>query len=327
MRAGLVVETINKYPNLSKSRIARVLHTTYPDLFRTHEDARSAVRFATGASGDKLRRNMKTVTDQWRGPLGLPKPSRNSYVDYNITAKTVGVLSDIHIPSYDAEALNVAVKYLKRRKPEVLLLNGDILDCYHLSNFEKDPRERDILGELKMCRQFLDGFLAEFPRTHIIFKLGNHEDRWERKIISVIPQLAAIEAIRLENVMASAQFGGALPRVTFVGDKRVIRFGKLNIIHGHEWGKTLFDPVNPARTFFLRGKSNAIGGHYHQSSEHTEQDMNRSIVGTWSTGCLCDLSPAYRPLNKWNHGFAYLTAESGGAFQVENFKIIGGRVV
>jgi hypothetical protein len=46
----------------------------------------------------------------------------------------------------------------------------------------------------------------------------------------------------------------------------------------------------------------------------------------FSTGCLCDLRPAYAVLNKWNHGGAIVTVHEGGEFDVTNFRIASGKV-
>lgn len=50
------------------------------------------------------------------------------------------------------------------------------------------------------------------------------------------------------------------------------------------------------------------------------------VTGTWSTGCLCDLHPDYAPLNKWNHGFAFVEVFNGGKFEVQNLFISDGKV-
>ncbi len=77
----------------------------------------------------------------------------------------------------------------------------------------------------------------------------------------------------------------------------------------------------------MRAKANIIGGHQHQTSEHTESNINGKVVGAWSVGCLCDLHPKYRPVNKWNHGFAIVKQFKDGSFEVHNKKIIDGKIV
>jgi hypothetical protein len=46
----------------------------------------------------------------------------------------------------------------------------------------------------------------------------------------------------------------------------------------------------------------------------------------WSTGCLCDLTPRYAVINRWNHGAAIVTVHADGEFDVHNFRIAGGKV-
>jgi hypothetical protein len=105
-----------------------------------------------------------------------------------------------------------------------------------------------------------------------------------------------------------------------------MKAGGLNIIHGHEFSSGFFSPVNIARGLFLRGKVSAMQGHNHSSSEHTESDMNGKITTTWSLGCLCELHPAYLPLNKWNLGFAVVDID-GENFDVRNKRIYKGNIL
>jgi hypothetical protein len=76
----------------------------------------------------------------------------------------------------------------------------------------------------------------------------------------------------------------------------------------------------------LKAKVAAMQGHNHQTSEHTERDMNGRITTTYSLGCLCQLSPQYLPLNKWNHGFAVVEVD-GNEFKVENKRINDGVIM
>ncbi len=114
--------------------------------------------------------------------------------------------------------------------------------------------------------------------------------------------------------------------IVWVDGKRPIRIGKLNVIHGHEYSFGISNPVNPARGFFLRTKVHCIGGHFHQTSAHSEKNLEQTVISTRSTGCLCSLHPDYRPINTWNHGFAFAEVYSDGAFDVQNKIIIKGKV-
>jgi len=77
---------------------------------------------------------------------------------------------------------------------------------------------------------------------------------------------------------------------------------------------------------FTRAKVSAMQGHNHQTSEHTETDMNGKIVTTYSVACLSELHPLYLPLNKWNNGFALVEID-GKEFHVQNKRIYKGKVL
>jgi hypothetical protein len=49
----------------------------------------------------------------------------------------------------------------------------------------------------------------------------------------------------------------------------------------------------------------------------------------YSTGCLCDLSPKYRPFafTKWKHGAAIVEVNPDKTFQVFNFEIKEGQII
>jgi len=106
-----------------------------------------------------------------------------------------------------------------------------------------------------------------------------------------------------------------------VEDQRPVMAGKLPILHGHELPKGVSAPVNPARGAFMRTLSTVLVGHSHRSSGHAESDMWHDETFCWSTGCLCDLTPEYARINRWNWGFALATVHEDQSFDVENLRI------
>jgi len=230
------------------------------------------------------------------------------------------ILSDVHIPFHNP-ALKVALRHGKKEGCNAVILNGDIIDCHELSKFLKDPRKRVFGEEIRVLRMLMDAIRKEFGKSaRIIYKLGNHEERYIHFLIRQAPVFLDIPEFDFKEIMRLDEYG-----VELVGEKRPIALGKLNVIHGHEYNFPIANPVNAARGFFLRAKSHCLGGHLHQSSQHSEKNIEGLVVSTWSTGCLCDLHPEYRPINSWNHGFAIVNVDKDGSFEVENFRIINGK--
>lgn len=322
----LAREYLEKYPDLPTQTIARYLLNDFPDVFRTLSSARSRVRDHRHESSRLIRATpiSQRTPEQKMEALkfsALPKSDYEKQKVFNIPVgnNRILVLSDIHFPYHDEEALSVALDYGLKNKANAIILNGDTIDMYQASRFIKDRRLRDIAGELEMVRNFLELLKTEFS-CPIYFKIGNHEDRYENYLRVNAPELIGIDDFRLENILRFGEYG-----VQLINSKQLIKAGNLNILHGHEFGQSVFSPVNAARGLYTRAKASTIIGHHHQTSEHSEKDLADNVVTTWSIGCLCGLSPEYLPFNKWNHGFGFVTTEKNGDFEFRNLRIINGK--
>ena len=333
IKAITVNEYLAKYPDLPSLTLARKIYKENVELFSSLDGVRSAIRTRRGQNGrhhrEKIKNKVQTEPAQHATAMGIANPFFLPETDETewepfIIPKAVTrllVLSDVHLPYHNVEAVTLAMQYGKDNNVNGIMLNGDILDFYGLSSFEKDPRKRRFSAELEMGREFLRVLRKEFEGVPIYYKLGNHEDRYERFLRIKAPELLDIQEFRLDILLKFGELG-----VQLIDEMRIVQFGRLNIMHGHEFGRSVFSPVNPARGAYMRAKENCIIGHHHQTSSHAEPTMNGKVVNTWSTGCLCELHPAYMPINKWNRGFAYVEREDDGDFTVYNHTIIKGKV-
>jgi len=299
-------------------KLARIIYQDNPLLFNSLETARTALRSIEGKSGSRTAIR-KDIDARPRNPYNLPQSDEAVYEPYNLDAKRLLVLSDIHIPYHSIDALTCAFDYAKGEKPDAILLNGDTLDFFGLSRFAKDPKARSFAHELKTFKEFMD-ILKKTFNAKIYLKIGNHEERYFHFLWMKAHEIVGVEEFELENIIKSRAEG-----IEIIKDKRIMKAGDLNIIHGHEFGGSVFSPVNIARGLFLKGKVSAMQGHNHCTSSHVERDMNGGVVKTWSLGCLCELHPAYLPINKWNHGFSIVDID-GQNFNVRNFTINKGEI-
>ena len=312
-----------KMPTLT---LARIMYSENKEVFKDLEDARTRLRYIEGKNGSKHRQDMAKkemimTEERPKNPWKLPESEETKYDPYYIKEKKIAVLSDVHIPYHSITALSAALDFIQAEKPSAILLNGDILDFYQLSRFGKDPRKRSVAHELQAAREFLD-VLAQFG-AKIYYKIGNHEERYQHYLMAKAPELLGVQQFELQHLLGLHDRG-----IELIGDKRIIKGNDLNIVHGHEFGQSIFSPVNVARGLFLRGKVSAMQGHNHSVSEHTESNMNGDIVTTWSLGCLCELNPAYLPINKWSHGFAMIDLHDNGKdFHVRNYRIHKGKIL
>lgn len=305
-------------------KLARIMYKENNLLFKDYDNARDILRYIEGkiGPGSNARPEYK-VEKRTMTPYNLPKSEETDYTPYKIQGiKNLGIMCDIHAPYHSVDALSVAIKYLKEKKIDGLLLNGDSIDCHKLSRFVKDPKKRDFKYELDVFKSIFE-VLQKQLKCKIIFKLGNHEERYEHFLYTKAHELVGIEEFEFSNILKARARG-----IEVVSDKKIIQANGLNIVHGHEFVGGVFSPVNIARGLYTKAKVCAVQGHNHQTSEHTEPDMLGNIVTTWSVGCLSELHPAYMPINKWNWGVANVELDKNGTdFMMHNKRIFKGKVL
>lgn len=317
------------YPKTGNSPLAEMLYNQNPLLFKDKEDARFHLRGARLATGKKNRKGStkepKFFPNGKHNPYDLPKEEHNFFEPLVIKTDKpikVGLLSDIHFPYQDNKALTLALDKLKEENVDILILNGDIMDCYTESDFNQDPQKKSLIEEIAIVKNFLSVLRKEFPKARIIYKEGNHEYRHKAYLARKSPVLFGFEETSLKNLLSLSEFN-----VEWVDNKRIIEVGKISVIHGHEFSRGFFAPVNPARGFYTKGKKSVIGGHHHQVTSHSAKTLTGDQHVAYSTGCLCDLTPEYAPINEWSHGFAWIELFPDDSFIVHNKKIIQGNKI
>ena len=223
------------------------------------------------------------------------------------------VLCDIHLGVHDKQALIAAMNYIRREKVDTIILNGDILDGARISRHAKTPEQPRFMQELELCKSFLRGLRADFPNARILYKIGNHEDRFEAYLMKNAEELLGLvdfnKLLDLENL-----------GIELVPSSAFMKHPGTFIVHGHEM--RVSGGVNPARSLLLKAFDNTIMGHVHKSSQASGKNLSGVFVRTHTIGCLCKLAMGYMPHSNSNHGFAIV--ESDG--KVRNHWIINGLV-
>lgn len=327
----LVQAGCRAWPDMPSRTLARKLRTANPGVWPSLEAARHAVQHARGRVSGRQPTGLAPIPSTAprvpHNPCKLPASDDKPFLPYEVSVARdtrVLILSDIHLPYHDLAALRAAINEGMAAEVKIVILNGDTLDFHHLSRFVRDPRLRRPKAELQCAHELLDTLGELFPKARKIWKDGNHDERWDIYLMQQAEEVFEVikEHASLDKLLRLADRGWE-----YVTDKRPIYLGKLPVIHGHEYPTPVLGPVNAARGLFLRAKGCALTGHHHQTSEHTEPNICGEIITTWSTGCLCGLSPAYARFNKSNHGAATVDLARSGDFRVRNFRIREGAVL
>lgn len=314
----LAREYCSKYPSTSTRELARIMYKDNSKAFRDLEHARSIIRYYRGAMGNENRTGDRTIFPK----VEIPKADEQAeWTPYEIREFPVALCGDMHMPYHSEDAIQLFIDHCYEIGAKTIVLCGDCMDCYQVSRWSKNPKYRDFPSEVAMMKAFLKSLHEGFPDAKIVYKVGNHEERYEKYLQEHAVALFGLEEISLRNLLGANE-----PWIDWVDNKRVITAKKLHIIHGHEYVFNISNPVNPARGLYTRAKKSSLCFHFHQTSEHSETAINGELATCWSVGCLCNLKPEYMPLNKWNNGFADII-EDGDQYTVHNYRILNGRIL
>ena len=323
-KTELAKSYIRKHKDFTPTQLAKLLVKDYPHEFKDQESARLAIRVLMGKKGVNAR---KKVHVDFRKELELfkkelPKGESEKVEPYHLpkSCTRILLLSDIHLPYHDDDALMAALEFGLEKDVNCIYLNGDTMDMYQLSRHEKNPANRSFSYELDVCRTFLKGLRKMFPNAHVVYKIGNHDERYA-KFINANPQLLGVDEFGLDNLLNFTDL-----RIHEVKSKQWAYAGKLPILHGHEL-PTKSGGVNPARTVQLKLNKQAVVGHFHRETRSNGKQFDDKPYTTYSSGCLCDLYPAYMPINDWTHGFTYVEVDpKNGHYYVQQKTIVDGKI-
>ena len=308
-------------------KLARIMFNENKLIWKNVEDARASLRYIEGKQGAEKKGQVADksfVLDEPRpkNPYSLPPSDEESFIPYKIKGHKKGlIINDIHLPYHSQEALTAMLDYAVTYQPDFIFINGDLLDFHSLSFFQKDPRKKHFAEELEMLKEFIS-ILDRTFKCKIYFKFGNHEERYESFLFQKAKELVGVEEFELKTIIQNR-----CPNIEIITNKRIVDINGLPFIHGHEFGRGVFSPVNAARGLFLQAKHSAVKGDCHTTSEHTEPNIYGKIMTTYSVGALCGLTPQWLPLNKWNHGFATIDLEGTNKYKFRNFRIYKGEIL
>lgn len=326
----LAIEYRTKYgPEMPSLKLARIMYAENNLLFSTLDSARSALRRIEGKNGNESRARYKhnelfMSKDRPKNPYNLPETYQDTRepLILPLICNNILLLSDLHIPYHDINAITIALDYGVTNKVNTIFINGDLLDFHGLSRFEHDPRKRRVKDEFDAAKSFLVTLRKTFPNALIYWLKGNHCTRYEKWLMSKVHEVFDDEYYHMENRLRLNE-----ERITLIDDRQLVKAGKLSITHGHHIMKGFFSPVNSARGVYMKAKQSTIIGHVHKVSTHSETDMDGKVITTWSTGSLCELKPDYSPLvSNYQHGFAHVVVEANGDYTVKNYQIINGKL-
>lgn len=235
-------------------------------------------------------------------------------LELKLSKGNILIASDIHIPFQDALAVKQFINYCAKKQPEVIVLNGDVLDMFMLSRFTKGEG-RNPLEEITECRQLLESLRAVCPNALIYYVIGNHETRLERYVLNKAPELASlVEDVFTILKVQDFKIRGCASLT--INDNLVLKHGTLL---GNKSG---LSAIKEMEASYMSGCT----GHTHRLCKYIARKSGRKFF--WiETGCLCDLNPEYMVNPNWQQGFVSIEIKNGKVHNAKVIEIENGEVL
>jgi len=233
------------------------------------------------------------------------------------------VAGDLHIPFHDPTALALFIAFCKSIQPDRVFLNGDILDCWEISKFDKPLSiKQHLTDELDQGTAFFKALRLAVPDAMIDWLLGNHEFRWERFLGSKAPELYGLKYMTLEEQVDCTAQGVTVHNAHL--PETMVQVGKLLIGH---FAKVNKHSAYTAKNLLDEKGISLIQAHTHRMGAHYRTDYNRTLVA-FEGGCLCSLDPPYLSRPNWQQGWTVVAKDpDSDFFKLTAVEIIKGRVI
>lgn len=229
-------------------------------------------------------------------------------VNLELRNGTVLIGSDFHIwPGEESTCLRAFKKFTEDIKPNVVILNGDVMDfpriSRHPQNWETAP---DPHEEIEAVQDHLADIVSRCKRgAQKFWTLGNHDARFELLLAGSVPQYRKVKGVHLSDHF-DAVWTKAMS--CFINEDN--EAGRTMVKHRLAGG--MHATYNNTR----KGGVSVVTGHLHSQNVRPVSDYTRFDRYGVDTGCVADKEHkafAYHedsPVD-WRSGFALLTYRDG----------------
>lgn len=223
------------------------------------------------------------------------KPRQYEHLELNRLKDGSRVLiafNDMQVPFHDKPSVKAVLRFSQDFEPTHLVVPGDGMDFYMMSDFDKNPsRQFRFREELEQGHRVIKDIELATAKADRYWLDGNHEDRLRRWLwrhgaaISGLPSLEPQKLLHLDD-WTYLTYGSSINVMGVVME------------HGEGGGQ------NMANRMFAKRGTSGICGHSHRL--HDLHVTNAGGAHRYiENGCLCSLRPEFVSRPNWQHAFTY----------------------
>lgn len=224
------------------------------------------------------------------------------------------VCSDVHSLHCDPFARHCFMRAVEMVQPDVIVVNGDLVDFPSISSHPKLPGHfhLNLQQEIDWARDFLRDLRERASDATIFYVVGNHEYRLVRYLADTAPALASLRSLSFGELFGLDEFEVTLIcRSNFLAPSQAQRKADRaenwvviadSYVATHGTSCTKFAAEKELQRFMLPGTS----GHTHRPQVYYHNTLGTGGLSWMSTPMMCHHSDGrdfvHGP-SAWNMGF------------------------
>ena len=171
-QSNLCREYRKRFPDMPTLKLARIIYAENNLRFRDIEAVRNILRYIEGKTGERQRKCIKKTEffmaeNRPKNPYNLPESyeERRDPFILPVCCNNILLISDLHIPYHNIDAVTLALDYGKKEKVNTIemgsqlssdlnsLLNGPygkkiIIELFKWFNFNKNNKFAEVVNDI-----------------------------------------------------------------------------------------------------------------------------------------------------------------------------------
>lgn len=222
------------------------------------------------------------------------------------------IANDFQIPFHDERALLLFKLFLRRERPDWLILNGDFQDFWEISSFDRTPRtSKDLREEIDIGKRTLRSFRRSLPGARITWIEGNHEFRLRKYLLQNAKELYGLPGLSVPAIFDLERLGIKYVACHELASKFTDNFIRVGNLYVGHFAKVSKHGAYAAKLLVEEKGVSLLQGHTHRFGAHARTTVDGRVLLGIENFSMCSRQQSYVSHANWQLGFSVVYFQPG----------------
>jgi len=222
------------------------------------------------------------------------------------------IANDFQIPFHDERALLLFKLFLRRERPDWLILNGNFRDFWEISSYDLTPHTgKEFKHEIEAGKSILRSFRRSLPRARITWIEGNHEFRLRKYLIQNARELYGLSGVLVPDIFDLKRLKIGYVACHELATKFTDNFIRVAGLYVGHWDKVSKHGGYAAKVLVEEKGVRLLQGHTHRFGAHARTTVDGRVVLGIENFSMCSRRQSYVSRPNWHLGFSVVYFQEG----------------